>query len=109
MSNEETPSKRGNPRKQPASGDRSSTACSPSYECLGVFQIHSIRWDDDDHQTGKDWSTIIVCKDIKAAWEWLAGDLSDMRTEVRAIHHLGPACAVIPFFAEQVIITPVPR
>jgi hypothetical protein len=66
-----------------------------------VFQIHSIRWDDDDHQTGKDWSTIIVCKDIKAAWEWLAGDLSDMRTEVRTIHRLGPACAVIPFIPEN--------
>ena len=76
-------------------------ACSPSYECLGVFQIHSIRWDDDDHQTGKDWSTIIVCKDIKAAWEWLAADLSDMRTEVRTIHHLGPACVVIPFIPEN--------
>ena len=76
------------PSKQPAKA--------PSYESLNVFQIHSIRWDDDDHTTGKDWSTIIVCKDINAAWEWLAGDLSDTRTEVRTIHHIGPACAVIP-------------
>ena len=101
MPNEETPSKRGNPRKQPASGDRSSTTGSPSYECLNVFEIHSVRWEDDDHQSGKDWRTIIVCKDIEAVWKWLESDRNDLRTEVRTIHMLGHCCQVIPFIPEN--------
>ena len=72
----------------------------PSYEGLGVFQIHSIRWEDDDHTKGKEWNTTIVCKDIKVVWEWIATDLNDLRTEVRAINHIAHACAVIPFTPE---------
>ena len=68
----------------------------PSYEGLGVWQIHTIRWEDDDQQKGKDWITTIVCKDIDAVWQWIETDRQDTRCEIRAIHHLGHACAVIP-------------
>lgn len=101
MDNNKTHSKRGNARKQQAGGDCSSATCSPSYDCLSVFQIHSIRWDDDDHTTGKDWNTTIVCKDIEAVWKWLESDRNDTRTEIRTIHHLAHACAVIPFIPEN--------
>jgi hypothetical protein len=66
-----------------------------------VFEIHSVRWEDDDHQSGKDWRTIIVCKDIAAVWEWLESDRNDLRTEVRTIHMLGHCCQVIPFIPEN--------
>lgn len=88
------PSKRGNPRNQSAGVSR-------SYECLNAFEIHSVRWEDDDHQKGKDWRTIIVCKDIEAVWKWLESDRTDTRTEIRTIHMLGHVCEVIPQSIEQ--------
>lgn len=68
---------------------------------LKVFEIRSVRWDDDEHTTGKDWTTIITCKDIAAAWEWIESDRNDLRTEVRTIHMLGHCCAVIPSEPEE--------
>jgi len=75
-------------------------ACPPTncsgLSCLNVWQINTVRWEDDERTKGKDFSTIIVCKDIAAVWEWIETDRNDLRTEVRGIGMIGPACAIIP-------------
>ena len=81
----------------------------PPYQGLGVWQIQTIRWEDDHHQKGKEWNTTIVCKDIKAVWKWLESDRNDLRTEIRAINYVAPACEVIPLLPEPEVSEPPVR
>jgi hypothetical protein len=92
-----SPKPKGKPStEQEAGPGRSAPTCSASLQGLSAWEVRTIRWEDDAHSKGKDWCAVIVCKDIKAVWDWLFTDLSDTRTEVRTIHHYGHVMEVIP-------------
>ena len=88
-------------KKLKSNSPSNAAACAPSYEGLGVWQIQTIRWEDDDRQKGKEWNVTIVCKDIEVVWKLIESDRNDIRTEIRAINHIAHACAVIPFIREN--------
>ena len=95
-----------NENQQPADSGLDAASCSASYDLLNAYEIHSVRWEDDDHTKGKDWRTIIVCKDMDAVWKWLESDRLDTRTEIRTIHMLGHVCQVIPYVPNSKLSQP---